>query len=405
MMLLLALFSGAFGADWLTLNNTERGQDEGIRPIAFVQPHVGASTQGAASGLQGGLAAYEGEVPLFNRVYGPGPVGFGLRRARFGVRGTVGHPDVSVFFLLEAGSNGITREAPVALTDATVSWSPHRAFGVRVGQQKLPLMEETLPAVPVAYEWIWFSNTALKLTGENHARNGQFIAPFSAFRDVGAQVFGVAREGQWEASWAAMVGQGRSAGLDVDDHQDLAGRVMLAHVIGESKGPFREEVSVVLWGQTGGRTLDEGDVTRSRAGFAARVELGKLWTLAEGVVADGAVEMGTRPPFPGGAVVVAPEGHGRGGVISAGYRHEVDDIGTFGIKARYDELRLWTDLPEDTRVFRTVTGGLSFDPLPKLGVLLTYEHRVVLAPDAGAAVQGLLGQVGDRVDLQVTARL
>lgn len=401
MLTLLFALASAFGADWMTLNHTEA--KEGLRPIGFVQPHFAAITEGRADGLEGPLAAHEGEVPLFNRAYGPGSVGFGLQRARLGVRGTLGRPDLAAFLMFEAGSNGLTRHAPVVITDATASWFPIDAFGVRVGQQKLPLMEETFQAVPVAMEWVGFSNTAVRLTGENHVAKGTYATGFSGFRDVGAQVFGTAAAGPWAVGWAGMVGQGRSGGVDVDTHQDAAGRVQLARVFGESTGPFREELSLVVWGHTGGRTLDGEDVTRHRAGAAVHLELGEVWALAEGVVADGVIELGA--PFPGGEVRVAADGAGRGAVISAGVRTELDGIGTLGFKARYDQASTWTALAGERRRYQSLTGGVELDPAAKIRILATYEHRVVTAPGGPAAVQGLLDQVGDRVDVQITARL
>ncbi|TNE90280.1 MAG: hypothetical protein EP330_08740 [Deltaproteobacteria bacterium] len=404
-MLLLVLSLVAGAADWITANNTERGRPEGQQLIGFVQPNLGVSTRGEATGLQGALAPYEGEVPLFNRVYGVGPIGVGVQRARLGARGTIGHPKLSTFLLLEFGQNGITRNAPVAVTDATLSWDAAPGFGLRVGQQKLPMMEENWPAVPVALEWVNFSNTSLRLTGENHAANGAYVGGASAFRDVGVSAFGTATAGDWQFGYSVVGGQGRSGGVDLDRYKDVTGRVQLARVFGESTGPFREELSLVFWGQTGARDVDGERFGRHRGGAALRLELGEVWALAEGVLADGVIDFGLRPPFPGGAVLMVGEGHGRGAVISAGVRQDVEGIGKIGVKLRYDQAGLWSAAPEDTRLFQTVSAGVEVDPAKKLRVLATYEHRNVRAPDAAGPVQGLLDQVGDRVDLQVTARL
>ena len=56
------------------------------------------------------------------------------------------------------------------------------------------------------------------------------------------------------------------------------------------------------------------------------------------------------------------------------------------------------------RIFQTVTGGVEYDPVPKLRLQANYEWRTVEAPGASGDALVLAEAMGDRVTVQVTAR-
>lgn len=416
-----ALPAPAAAADWLSLNSTELGRKPGpVTPFGFVQPAAFLHSGDAVSGLRGeALSPYNGEVPAFNAAPGGSTWGVQLQRARFGLRGQIpqSHDKINYFMMIELAPNGITRASPVAPTDVSLTFTHLPGAKLRVGQFKLPTMEEIVPSAVVELEFIQFSQTLVKLLAENKVTDGALVGGSFGFRDVGLMLFDGFQKDHLAGSYALMVSNGSGINrVDADRYKDLTGRVELAWVTdGTREDPDREEIKVGAWHLQGQRELpgaEAGDdpraVERVRQGAFLRVEQGVAWGMVEAARGRGMLEIGQTPPFPGSPYVVVEDGEGRGLVGQAGLRVDLDKLGaddlTVGLKARYEDYRQQTEDPEKLRVFRTTTLGLELDPGRFVRVELNTELRSVEAPQADADTRKLLGSLGPRHGAQVTAR-
>ncbi len=396
----LLWLASAFGADWLTLQNTEEGRDdEPVHVFGFIQPQFDA--------IVGGEQVQDQTV-LFNTVNGQGPSAFQIRRARLAVRGSVPKTNqrVSYYLMTESGEVSLTRGAPVVFTDMYVTLS---APGVRmrVGQGKLPVMEEIVQGVASSLEFIHFSNTLTGLMLENNVVAGEYSGPAYGFRDVGVQLFEGFQKGHVAGSYALMVSNGSGIhAVDTDAEKDVTARGELGWVTdGEKTDGRRKEIKAGAWWLEGSRRFDDGDrYRRMRRGAFLHVEQGVAWSLVEWAQGDGMLEAGRAPPFAGGLVTIAPEGTAWGVVGSGGVRVDVQKT-TLGAKLRYDEFHRRTEVPEAERVFRTVTGGLEVNPHPLVRLQGNYELRRLAAPAGDEAAQTIADAMGDRVTFQITARM
>lgn len=407
----LALAPAARAGDWLTLNGTELGRpDQAVQVFGFVQPQVeGIVSGGPVEGLTSqALAPYDGQVPLFNTVAGDASWSFKVHRARLGARGAIPKTDqrVSYFFLLEGGQVALTRTEPVVVTDMSVTLSYVPGARIRVGQFKLPVMEEIVPAVPVAHEFVHFSTTLTKLLLESPVADGRYTGGADGFRDIGVMVFDGFQQDRLAGSYALMVSNGAGlAKLDTDDAKDLSARGELAWVFaGDRTDPFRQELKVGGWWLQGSREVDGERVDRARQGAFVHLEKRHVWALAEVAAGQGALEVGTNPPFVGAGVLVVPEGRGIGGVGQAGVRLFPEGGPMVGFKLRYDEYHQQTESAEALRIFRTGTAGIEVAPTPAVRVQANYELRRLSAPDGSPDAQAIAASLGDRATLQLTAR-
>lgn len=399
--MLFALASAALAGDWLVIAGTEEGrEDVPVKLFGFVQPQV--------EGIVGGELV-DGQRPLFNRVNGVGPFSFLMRRARLAARGSIPGTDqrVTYFLMSEFGEVSITRGSPVMITDmtATLSYVPGVRF--RVGQGKLPVMEEVVQGVAASLEFIHFSQTLTGLMLENDVVDGQYVGGSYGFRDIGIQAFDGFQEGHLAGSYAVMVGNGAGLhSLDADWQKDLTVRGEIGWVPEGEKHTSgrRKEVKVGAWWLEGSREWEGDRARRMRRGAFLHAEQGKVWTLMEVAQGVGMLEAGRAPPFPGGEVVIAPDGEGWGGLVSAGVRWPVSKKITVGAKARYDQYHRRTETPEARRVFRTSTVGLEVNDAKHLRVQANYELRRLAAPEGPEAAQTLAASMGDRLSFQITAR-
>ncbi len=396
----LSLLGTALGADWLTVMGSEHGRDDGpAHFFGFVQPQLDA--------IVGGDEVQDQPL-VFNTVNGQGsPSAFSIRRARVALRGSVPKTNqrVSYFVMTEAGEVSLTRGAPVVFSDMYVTLS---APGVRarVGQGKLPIMEEVVQGVAASLEFVHFSKTLTGLMLENQVANGAYVGPAFGFRDVGVQLFEGVQRGRLAGSYALMVSNGNGLhAADVDAAKDVSARGEVAYVTdGERHSGKREEIKVGAWWLEGTRGVDDLRYRRMRRGAFLHVEQGFAWSLVELAQGDGMLEAGRAPPFGGGEVVIAPEGRGWGAVASAGFRVDVKDV-TLGVKGRYDQFHRRTETPEAERVFRTVTGGVEVNPHPLVRLQANYELRRLGVPSGEEAALVVADAMGDRITAQITARI
>lgn len=401
----------ASAMDTTAVMATELGRpDRGLVPIGFLQPQVDAMLGGPVHGLEAeGLRAHNGETAAFNTVQGGGSTLLRVFRARLGARGSIPGTDQKVSYtaLFEAGDNALTRADPVVPTDLSVTLSYIPGARVRVGQFKLPVMEEIAAPVASHLEFVHFSTTMMRLLMENPIQDGAYTGGASAFRDVGMQVFDGMQSGQLGAAWAVMVsnGSGIMAG-EPDNAKDVSGRLEVAWVTdGERHDPNREEVKLGAWHLQGTRPWEDGREDRVRQGLFVHVEQSVAWGMAEVARGRGMLEAGLAPPFQGGGPVVVPDGEGWGAVIQGGGRIRLGDrAGRLGLKARYDRYMQQTENTEALRVFQTTTFGVELDPVQKLRLQANYELRRLDAPNGSADAKAIAESMGDRVTVQATAR-
>lgn len=406
---LALLTSTAHAADWQYIIGTEPDPEApAVRLFGFMQPEFSLNTGGPATGLGGTpLERFEGVRPLYNRA-GEESATFGVRRARLAARGSIPHSDnkINYFVMAEFGVLGLTRTAPVVLTDASLTLSYIPGARIRVGQFKLPIMEEIYGAVPSVHPFTNFSTTLVRLLLENPIRGEEYLGGADGFRDIGAMVFDGFQSEKWAGNYAVMVSNGSGINrLDDDNAKDVAGRVEVARVFeGERHDMWRQEARVGAWGSYGRRPTVEDRVDRVRFGGFANLDLDRVWTLIEVAGGSGALELGPQPPFPGEPVRFVGQGTAWGVVAQSGVRLPYDDKGRVGVQGRFERFEQLRDTPGDHRIFLNLTGAIEVSPARNLRFILDYEHRTLRAPAAGEAAQALAAGFGDRVTLQATAR-
>ncbi len=436
--ILLGLFSAtaiamtsqsASAANWLMLQGTEReGQAPRAKVWGFIQPEY---TNTSDTKLRAG--PWSGQSAIFNQVRPDLKTsdGFNVIRARIGVRGT-GMPldsNVNYFFLAEFGNNGITRQGggSTKITDASITFNHMKGARVRVGQFKTPGSEEGLQAIHV-FDYINFTGAVNGLLLERFFDGNGSIAgttsafanrpngPVSAFRDTGVQVFGAFKVGDWEHSYAAMIGNGNGiARGDNDDNKETYLYWSSERIYG-GKGPRRQGLKMYAWYQDGKRTLSgsngtggAGEYDRTRSGIGTTFRKGKIHANFEYITADGMIFNGTD----GGAVAgslnnaatavssfnVATTGEADGYYMDFGYhitpKWEVD--------VRYDVYNRLTNSSAAERKFETLTLGTQYFFNKKSRFILNYELRDAEAPNlAGSAVPNqILGSIDDRLTAQI----
>jgi hypothetical protein len=399
--LLASDMRAARAADWPMIQGTEPASAGVVRPFGFVQVTGEALLGGRVHGLTSpALAKYEGERPAFNALESGGTWGLAVRRARPGLRGAVPGTGgrVSYFMLAELGSAAIARNGPT-LTDAAITLSYVPGARLRLGQFKLPVMDEAVEANPVAAEWVNFSLSAASLVNENRVRDGKYDGGASGFRDVGAEVFDTFQRGHLALAYAVMLSNGRRGFTDDDASKDVTGRTTLSWVFsGAPTDPHRQELSVFAWGQRGERTLAGASVQRIRSGAGVLFEKAPLRVRAELVYASGALLLGPNPPFAGQPLVMDPHGRALGGYLQTSLR--VFRRARVGL--RYDELHRQLDDARAERVFRTLSPMLEYDVVPRVRLQATYEWRWLDAPEGTADAKSIARAMGDRAALQAT---
>lgn len=430
-----ALCEPAGAANWLALQGTEpEGAAARARLWGFIQPQFQAKDDNKLP-----LGAWKGQNAVFNQI-GPqleNANQFQLRRARLGVRGT-GFPldsNVNYFFLVEAGQNGLTEFAgsgSVALTDASVTLNHFKKFTrIRFGQFKHPGSEDGLQAIHV-HNYIDFatptnqlllerffagdgSDTSAKPT--NASANANRPIGFSAFRDIGVQLFNFFEYGDWfgypwEHSYAFMVGNGN--GINTGDRNDDKDIYLYASTgpIFKGKGARREDLKLFAWYQDGKRRLNlvsqgiEGDFDRTRWGLGLTFRKDKYRFYAEYYDADGMIFNGTD----GGAVPGSVQNDGLG---VASFNVAVDEkawgyyldggykvLPNVELDYRFSYLDRATETAAQERKFWDHTLGVQYFFNKKSRALLNYQIRDAEAP-ANANADKIVSEIGNVLSLQV----
>lgn len=399
---ILVTATKARAADWPIIQGTEEGRPErAVVPFGFVQVTGEGMLGSEVTGLtKPPLRAHEGERPTFNALESGGTWGFAVRRARPGLRGSLPGTDqrVSYFLLAELGTAPIARNGP-ALTDANITFSYVPGARVRIGQMKMPTLDEGTESNPVAAEWISFSQPGAQLVAESRVEKGAYVGGASGFRDVGVEVFDSFQWGKVALSYAAMIGNGRPNALEADGPKELAARTTFSWVFsGKRSDPHRQELSVFAWGQRGERDVDGLRVQRIRSGAGVHLEKEPFRIRAEVVHAQGALFLGPSPPFAGSPLVVSPYGRAIGGYVQARIRV----LGRVLVGLRYEELHRSTENETALRISRGLSPMAEVDIGKHVRLQATYDARWLMAPHASPDAKTVAAAMGDRVSAQAT---
>ncbi len=435
---LLTCASAAQSANWLSLQGTEKdGQSSRARVWGFVQPEYQSM-----SGSEVAAGAWKGNEAVFNQIAPDLSTSksFGIRRARIGIRGT-GFPldnKVNYFLLAEFGNNGITRPGggtgSAKLTDASVTLSHIPGARIRVGQFKTPGAEEGLQAIHV-FDYINFTGVTNGLLlerffdgdgsdtfvtpGGNSGAGGSANTPngpVGAFRDIGLQVFDTFKVGNWEHSYAVMVGNGNGITRgDNDDNKETYLYLSTEQVYG-GKGGRRQGLKMFVWHQDGTRTINatpaqvEGEFDRTRSGLGVTFRKGKYRAAAEFITADGMIFNGTDGGAVPGSISVNPsattasfnmETVGEADGYYAHFGYAV--LPSLELDIRYDVYNRMTDAANKERKFETLTLGGQYFFNKKSRITLNYELRDAEAPNLASTHNAnlILGEIDDRISAQL----
>ncbi|VAX12714.1 hypothetical protein MNBD_GAMMA24-1682 [hydrothermal vent metagenome] len=446
---LLGSSGEALAINWLKMQGTEPpGVSARARVWGFVQPEY-QQTDGTK--LQAG--PWKGQNAIFNmsRPDLKSESSFNVIRTRIGVRGT-GFPldnNVNYFFLAEFGNNGITRQGGgnAKITDASVTLNQFKGARIRVGQFKTPGSEEALKAIHV-FDYINFSTGVNQLLLERYfngdgsstkttaASINKANGPVSAFRDVGIQVFDWFTMGNWEHTYALMVGNGNGITRgDNDGNREVyaywASELLFAgaspfpsssHLAPPSwsadqdgpRGARYQSLKLFGWYQGGKRTLTTvgdgaGVYDRTRQGIGLTLRKGKVRAAAEYFVAKGMIFSGTD----GGAV--AGSERNAGGVYADFNVTTMGEANSwyldFGylihpkleLDIRYDTLNRNTNISAAERKFDTLTLGAQYFFNKKSRLLVNYEMRDASAPNlaSSAVANKILNGMDNRMSAQI----
>ena len=435
------LASTANAANWLMLQGTE---PEAAAPRAKVWGFIQAKYQDDSS-----TPNPAGQfVPP--KLVGPdltSQESFAINRARIGVRGQ-GLPldgKANYFFLAEFGNNGITKpgDSFAKITDASITLNHLKDFSrIRMGLFKTPGSEEVYQGIAI-FDYINFTNFANQQLIERSPNDvytanvgaqtlpigtslNTFDKSVSAARDTGIQIFNMFKDGDWEHSYSAMIGNGNGLNMNDNDGKQDTYLYWSSEKVFSGKGPRREGVKFYIWNQDGTRLLDNTDdathnpqeFDRQRSGVGVKY-LKKPWRVtAEYAEADGMIWLGPHTPTFDMAPP-APVGNGEKGEASAWQF----DVGYYipgskwELDARYDvynRLENDTVFPAGPNIGRgfetewtTLTLGVQYHVNKKTRFTLNHAMRDVEAvdfpagPGAGNPNTNLDG-IDDVTAIQVT---
>ncbi len=416
----------AQAANWLMLQGTE---PDSAAPRIKMWGFIQAQYQQDASDPNGA----GGYMPP--KLIGPSLTTqeqFNINRARLGARGT-GFPldgKVNYFLLAEFGNNAITAPGGGSgrLTDASITLNQIDGMRVRLGLFKTPGPEELLQAIHV-FDYVNFTSVTNQLMLErlpNDQYTGNnppvslpatvspyaFDKPVGAGRDVGIQLFESFKSGDWEHSYALMIGNGN--GLDFGDNDDNKDTYLYwsSEMVFGGKGPRREGLKLFAWTQDGKRLLDNTndsvhnpqEFDRKRSGFGIKYLKKPFRVSYEYMKGEGMIFVGPdKPTFdingagPGGD---GSDGEASGWYLDAGYY--IPDS-NWEVDVRYD---IYNRLEGDNLEFefKTTTLGAQYAFNKKTRLTINYAMRDFNAVNfgSGAGPNANLDGVDSRFAIQLT---
>ncbi len=466
--------SGA--ANWLMMQGTEHPLAPAHRPWGFIQPAFTHDTSDALAGLtdspgppdfsgnNGERLALTSVAPWFDAAQR-----LHLRRARFGVRGlftgALRNPftaKMNYFTLFEVAPNLLTydpfgeRARAVALDQLSVTFNHIPGARIRAGLFKTPGPEETLQGVHTL-DYIELTDFVAREVLERFTDGaaqpaGSPASPVlgtpqnraygtNGVRDWGVQVFDSFRPGEWDLSYAVMLGRGEAI-HDTDaahDDPDLYLYASAEHRLPGGWGVHKHGVKLYGWYQQGKRSFRtdpaQREYDRLRYGTGVKA-LGNLFGSRY------KFRLGAELMFADGMIFIAPAGGvARGNVDDGNLQIAAErgnrargytlDFGFFPdsrwqLDLRYHRHDLLHDTsatvnPGNAREFEEITAGVNYHFSRKLRLTLNYLIRDVTAPvpyasNAGGGpfpppevadgitdnVQNIVGTVDDRIAAQLT---
>lgn len=434
---------GAQAANWLLLQGTEEPSAAPVTKLwGFIQPQY-SQTDGT---LLDATTPFGGKPAVFNTILPDqkSESQFQIQRARIGVRGQNFplNSKINYFILAEFGNNGITAGGggSARLTDASVTLNYIPGVRVRAGQFKYPGSEEGLQAIHV-FDYINFTNVSDQLLLERFfdrdgtpactvAAGGTSATcangpngPVGAFRDIGVQFFDAFQFGQFELSYAFMLGNGNGIARGDNDGDKDKYYYLSGEWIFSGKAHRRDGVKFYVWNQDGTRKIVtggtgiqangvEGSFDRKRTGLGLTLRKSIFRAAAEYVTADGMIFDGTD----GGAVAgtantagtafatfnIAPVDKADGYYVDFGVDLIPDRL---ELDLRYDNLNRRTDTAAAERTFNTTTVGLQYFFDKKNRITFNYEFRNAEAPNLPASdnANKVLSGIDNRISLQLTS--
>lgn len=363
---------------------------------------------------------------------------FQLFRARVGVRGTALPLDdnVNYFIMWEFGHNGATdggrfgSKTPARLMDASVTLNNIPWARIRAGLFKTPGSEEVFQGIPgldyINFTWVAnqfllerFSkgiNSTADGNGNAIASEGTWDTSFGAARDMGIQVFDWFKTGDWEHSYALMIGNG--SGLETRTAESVEGAhdvyaYWSSEMVYGGTGPFQQGWKTYVWSQSGKRSIDITDdgaanpvtYNRTRYGIGTRYRRGDWRVGAEYIAGQGMIFEGPEKPTfticnpPGTACQSDINGKSTGYYVDVGYyipksKWELD--------YRYDAYDRNSDSAVMEALFTRSTLGVQYHLNKKSKLIFNYESRSLDAKGSFPVLAGAAAQIGDRYGLQIT---
>jgi len=290
-----------------------------------------------------------------------------------------------------------------------------------MGLFRQPLGDEATAPVP---RYINFSHVTQQMVQERYFASDGSVngnanldeGPVSAFRDFGVEAFDAFIAGQWEHTYAVMLGRG--TGVDPALNRTGIERYLYwssEYILG-GKGTEREGLKIYAWGQFGERTLkagptqDEQIFDRRRAGIGATLFTGRWsvsseWINAQGMIYNGP-DGGTIPGniSNNGALVagynVLPKSKAHGWYVDVGYRI----LDPLLLRLRYDLLHRGTDSPSTDIQFQGVSVGGSYAITTRSQIIIDYQFRRYNAPqlEGSNPTNVLLSGVDNRIGIRFT---
>lgn len=308
--------------------------------------------------------------------------------------------------------------------DASLTFNSLGLARLRLGLFRQPLGDE---AASPQQRYIWPSHVAQQILQEGYFRSDNSVngdpnfdlGPISGFRDIGLQVFDTIKTGNWEHTYALMLGRG--TGVDPTLDQTGVDKYLYwssERILG-STGKRRDGLKLYAWGQFGERELRAGplqteqEFNRRRLGIGATLRTGPWslsgeWITAKGMIYHGS-DGGTIPGRPSndGTLVsgynVLPASRADGWYLDLGYRVSEP----FDLRLRYDVLNRGTDSPETEVKFQGLTIGGSYVFSPAAQLLFDVQLRRYSAPQQSgdSTTNRLLDGVDHRIGLRFIYRL
>ncbi|MEZ4458557.1 MAG: hypothetical protein R3E66_02290 [bacterium] len=392
----------AFAATWTMLQGTEEGRPEtAFQPFGFIQPSYEQVFAEPVEGLASeALQPYNGRVAVFNTV-GPedSEVSFRVTRARLAARGTIPETDgaVNYFIMLAAGQNALVGDNGVALTDASITYNAPW-FRLRAGQFKIPMIDESLEAVPISGDAIKFSNVTERLLFERPLVGGQFTGQAYGFRDLGVMAFDSHKVGDFELSYATWLTNGGAGAVNVGDGLDVGVWSQGAWLLDDRRfHPERDELALYAFATTGERNDTVETRQRTRLGGGIQYRQHGVRLRVEGVFAHGVIPGGATPPFRGEPVGLL-DGDAWGITFLSGYRI----VSWFEVNAGANQLRTAVGRGADARVFNEVVLGAQLFASAKAKLMLNGIVPWIQADEAGPDAKRILDTAAPRVVVQGT---